>query len=354
MNSRFLDILSLVAAVIVVVIIAVLMNNPPAGDELKVNTSVDVTDSPAVIVSENISLQKDFLTKEDQKWIIASRISKAMDYYEPDVRDFAARLIPKEHGGEYSIRQVSDIWDGVKEDWTYKADKGSIMDVSPASRTVHLGLGGDSNDFAVFMASMIKAVGGQARIKTVPRDDGSCHVYAEISLGSSADLDKKIINSSALSELKSSYSFAFANDPMGLNVFKYKSGEICTGESCWQYVEPFSMILNDPVKYSDICYENPKLIEYLLLAPYTNEIEFQAMYLKLRYGSYRKDSTRASVLRDIEYNYDYEDNGDKTYWLPLDWFGSYPGDGSNNAGGAFSVYYSDGSWNDQRFAGIGL
>ena len=357
MNSRFYDILSLIVAVLIVVVIAFVMNPGLFTDTFGEQTGTaeiegpGISEVPAIVMNESqySSYQKSIFTKEDQMWLLASRISGAMDYYQPETRNFAARYIPEENSGEFTIAQASDIWDGVTGEWVYQNDEAGIWDVSPASRTINTGLTGDSNDFAIFIASLIKSVGGQARIKVAQSPQAGEHTYAELYLGNSDDFNTKLMNSEALSALKSQYFYAFANDPSGLNVFKYESGSICSGDSCWNYVKPFKLILNEPEKYGEMCYEYPKLIEYLLLFPDTNIIDFQIMYLKFRYSGYSIYSPGVFTLRDISYSSEFEKNGDKTYWLKFDRLGRYPGDDYYTDTGYAKVFYSDSSWDDIRF-----
>ncbi|MBN2734827.1 MAG: hypothetical protein JXQ82_08240 [Methanomicrobiaceae archaeon] len=360
MNSRSYDILTLLGAVLIVIIIAVVMKPNLLSDtfggqdepaEVVATNYPENYDMPAVGINESgyLSYQNKIITKEDQMWLLSSRISDAMDYYQPDTRNFAARYIPADNSGEFNIAHACDIWDGVKDEWIYQADAAGIWDLSSASRTVNTGLKGDSNDFAIFIASLIKAVGGQARIKVAQSPQIGEHTYAELYLGNSGDFNTKMINSQALSDLKLKYPYAFSNDPSGLNVFKYESGEICSGESCWIYVKPFMQILNEPEKYGEICYDYPIIIEYLLLFPDSNVIDFQIMYLKFRYSGYSTYSPGVYSLREISYSSEYEQNGDKTYWLKLDWLGNYPGDNYYNDLDSAKVFYSDSSWDDIRF-----
>ncbi|MDD4127461.1 MAG: hypothetical protein PHV39_07225 [Methanomicrobium sp.] len=363
MNSRIYDILSLLGAVLIVVIIAFVMKPGMFYGTSEEQAGVTYVQTPQYAdYSESVaadllsdSYDAGIPTRDEEMWILASRISGAMDYYEPATRDFAVRYIPKDHSGEFTISQACDIWDGVKSDWTYEYDPYGIWDLSPASRTINTGLDGDQNDFAIFTASLLKSIGGQARIKLAQSPQAGEHTYAELYLGNSDDFNTKMINSTALEEFKSTYPGAFVNDPYGVNIFKYEFVEQngIDGKDGVISSYPLSSILTDPEKYTLICYEYPKLIEYLLVLPDTNVIDFQIMYLKFRYGGYTNPYvpyySDVSTLRDISYSSEFEKNGDKTYWLKIDWFDRYPGDNYYVDSNSATVFYSDSSWDDIRF-----
>lgn len=363
MNSRFYDILSLVGALLIVIVIAFVMN--PAIVSEDTSEKGDLTkklpsSSEDLFLSDETYVSSGRYSSESSEnndmWVLASRISGAMDYYEPVTRDFALRLIPEEHSGDFSIAQACDLWDGAKKDWTYEYDSYGIWDVSPASRTINTGFVGDQNDFAVFVASLIKSTGGQSRIKLANSPQAGEHTYAELYLGNNEDFNKKIINSTAFSDFKSKYSGIFAKDPYGINIFKYKYVNIESGGTSLLAQYPLKRILNEPEKYSSMCYEYPKMIEYILINQDMNVIDFQIMYLKFRYGGYTNpyvsEYSDVSTLRDISYSSELEKNNDKSFWLKLDWFGSYPGDSYYNDLNYATVFYSDSSWNNIRFSSL--
>lgn len=107
---------------------------------------------------------------------ITNKIIRAMDYSNPVVRDYAARLAAK-YPGEYNLNQMSSIYDDVYQKWKYVDDpKGEY--ISPASRTIQNGFIGDCDDYAVLMCSLLYAVGGECRIVLAFGNDGN-HVYPE-------------------------------------------------------------------------------------------------------------------------------------------------------------------------------
>ena len=352
MDSRTRDIFGFLAALCVVAGIAFFLGLPQ-GETESLDVSGTTTDIPrGSLNGSEISVSQlnlpSYMTKDKRKWLISRQISGGMDYYLPNTRDYAVRYIPGEHEGVYSIEQVCDLWDGSISEWRYDAGSGGLLDISSASESINTGLEGDEADYAVFLASMIKGIGGEARIKSVTGTKGGEYPYVELYLGNTEDLNTKIINNESLEQLKSNYSAIFANDPSGLSVFKYRYGRICSGETCYDYVNPLFEILNDPGRYGEICYNYPKLIEYLMLFPDTNEIEFQLLYIQVRYGEYDEKYHELRDVREVHYSYNFEENGDVTYWLGLDLFGSYPGDTLVRDVGSATVYYSDGYYDTVR------
>lgn len=356
MDPRTLDIAAFLAALCIVIAIAFLVNPPAGGDGEESDagdavSGVSGDSSSGDGVSTGLSVQyrlPSYITKDEKKWLISRQISEGMDYFLPVTRDYAVGYIPGDHAGAYSIEQACDIWEGSVSDWTFAQESGGLLDISPASRSINTGLNGDEADYAVFLASMIKGAGGEARIKSAVDPDMGEFAYAELYLGNSDDFNENIISADKLNQFKSDYSAIFAKDPSGLTIFKYRHGRICSGNTCYDFIDPFMQILNDPDKYGEICYSYPKLIEYLLLFPDTNVIEFQTLYIQLRYGGYDDRYKETRDIRSIAYSYDLEDNGETTYWLGMDQSGAYPGDVGFRDTGSATVYYSDGSYKSIR------
>jgi len=112
----------------------------------------------------------------------ASKIVEAMDYTNPTTRDYALSLIDKDHGGNYNIAQICDVWEKIYKRWTYVNDPNGLNYYSPASRTINLGLKGDCDDFAILVASTMSAIGGSPRV-ILASNTGGGHAYTEVYLG---------------------------------------------------------------------------------------------------------------------------------------------------------------------------
>ena len=131
----------------------------------------------------NTSGQNASGTPEDYR---AAAIRDAIDFREPVTRDSAVSLISREHGGTFRMSQACDIWEAVYSRWTYIEDPDGGDYFSPASRTIALGFRGDCDDFAIVVAAMIEAVGGDARI--VYAYNGTAgHAYPEVFVGTTQD-----------------------------------------------------------------------------------------------------------------------------------------------------------------------
>ncbi len=115
----------------------------------------------------------------------ASKIVEAMDYTNPTTRDYALSLIDKDHGGNYNIAQICDMWEKIYKRWTYVNDPNGFNYYSPASRTIKLRLKGDCDDFAILTASSIQAIGGASRIIIASNTNAAGHAYAEVYMSSS-------------------------------------------------------------------------------------------------------------------------------------------------------------------------
>ena len=353
MDPRTLDLAAFLAALCIVIAIAFIVNSP-AGQETPspggqvTDTPGDLSSGTAAPAGEALYSLPSFLSRDERKWLISRQVSSGMDYYLPATRDYAVSYISPEHAGAYTIQQACDIWDKTISEWTYTGGSGGLLDITPASSSINTGLNGDGADYAVFLASMLKGAGGESRIKTGVDSDRGEYAYAELYLGNSDDYAEKIISPEKMAKFKSDYSPIFAKDPSGLSIFKYRYGRICSGDTCFDYTDPFLQVMNDPGKYGEICYTYPELIEYLIVFPDTNVIEFQTIYIQLRYGTYDEKYGEVRNIRNLEYSYDLEDNGDTTYWLGMDLFGAYPGDVSYKKSGSATVYYSDGSYKSVR------
>ena len=178
MSSHRSDILALLVAVGVVIVMAVVVKPilsgdnilPSAGDKPVQTTGVPAEQTQAVASDMTKVEIKDYssyvIPKSEQKAIIGRYVGAAMDYYQPTTREYAARYISKEISGEFNIGQACDLWDKARNDWTFETDEKGLLDISSSSSLINHGVRGDTADFSVFVASLIKAVGGQARVKT--------------------------------------------------------------------------------------------------------------------------------------------------------------------------------------------
>jgi hypothetical protein len=110
----------------------------------------------------------------------SDQVVEAMDYTNPTTRDYALSLIPQSHGGEYNIAQICDMWEAAYKEWTYVNDPKGTGYLSPASRTIKLGLKGDCDDFAILIGSLVQATGGSARVVTAYKSSGEGHAFAEV------------------------------------------------------------------------------------------------------------------------------------------------------------------------------
>lgn len=119
---------------------------------------------------------------------ISEECARAVDYTNPDTRDYAIQLAAWLCPGEYNICQICTIYDHLYKNWRYVNDPNGLEYFSPASRTIKANLAGDCDDYAVLMAAMIAAIGGSTRIIIAWNNDAG-HAYAEVYMGSEKDLE---------------------------------------------------------------------------------------------------------------------------------------------------------------------
>lgn len=93
--------------------------------------------------------------------------------------------VARSHPGEYNFEQVLDIFDYMKS-LSYVSDPPEGHVAYPRD-TISAG-GGDCDDFAVTTASLIEAIGGQARVVIVGKDK-IAHAFTEVYVGPEGSME---------------------------------------------------------------------------------------------------------------------------------------------------------------------
>jgi hypothetical protein len=120
----------------------------------------------------------------DLKKILSSKV----EVDEPVVIEEAG-LAAGKYSGDYTIEQISGIYDHLKENWHYMRDPRGIDYFKNASESLNLGkkngcVGvGDCDDFAILMSSLVEAAGGTTRVILARNNTTGGHAYAEVYLG---------------------------------------------------------------------------------------------------------------------------------------------------------------------------
>ncbi|MCX7025334.1 MAG: hypothetical protein NT080_12060 [Spirochaetes bacterium] len=158
--------------------------------------------------------------------LVGGSYDKAVQSTDPAIRDFAVGIAKSSPGAfddpqgsrrptGAGLRQVALIHGAISSSWKYVSDPGVNWTeyVSPARRTLALGLAGDCDDFAVLVASCVQAVGGKVRIMH-GYDARGGHAWAELWIGDEA---ASIAASGALSRVvgRTAASIAFDRDGSG-------------------------------------------------------------------------------------------------------------------------------------------
>jgi hypothetical protein len=119
-----------------------------------------------------------------------SEIKKAIDYDNPEVRNFAI-LATKIHFQDYqedkgfrTIIQCLAVFKEIKEGWNYVSDPKSREYFAKASESI-IHLSGDCDDYSILMAACIKAIGGTPRLVHT-----SGHLYPEVLIGKKGDMER--------------------------------------------------------------------------------------------------------------------------------------------------------------------
>lgn len=105
------------------------------------------------------------------------KLIAAMDYQDPKTRDTAVRIAAEDQG-PYKVEQVARLWTYARGRWRYVNDPKGSEYFAKASETIDNEWAGDCDDFAVVLASMITAIGGEARIVMMDGPEGG-HAYVE-------------------------------------------------------------------------------------------------------------------------------------------------------------------------------
>lgn len=112
-----------------------------------------------------------------------SDVVSGCDYFSAITRNQAIRLAAA-HPGNYNLGQMANIFDYAKKNWKYVNDPLGREYVAKASETIGNDFTGDCDDFAVVLASMLMAVGGDVRINYAFQPNAG-HAFVEANLGSS-------------------------------------------------------------------------------------------------------------------------------------------------------------------------
>jgi predicted RNA-binding Zn-ribbon protein involved in translation (DUF1610 family) len=107
----------------------------------------------------------------------AQHIAAALTPTDALTRDTAIRIAAKAQG-TYNAEQVAELWNAVRSSWRYVNDPNGSEYFATASETIKNGYIGDCDDFAITLASMVLAIGGNARVVLMDGPEGG-HAYAE-------------------------------------------------------------------------------------------------------------------------------------------------------------------------------
>ncbi|HYG50394.1 MAG TPA: transglutaminase domain-containing protein [Flavobacteriales bacterium] len=161
-------------------------------------------DYKIVVYNLREGLKATYFKKEgEESFINAERFREAIDYTNPTVREFAVNVAVK-HFDAYSNTtynrktiQFFSIFKEIRTKWRYVFDPSENEFYAKASETIRLlkaddKFKGDCDDYSIFTAACIKAVGGRVRLvrtRIVTPEKTTGHVYPEVMIGNIKDLE---------------------------------------------------------------------------------------------------------------------------------------------------------------------
>ncbi|MCB9222666.1 MAG: transglutaminase family protein [Crocinitomicaceae bacterium] len=149
------------------------------------------------------SFEENFVLEEG-KFKKEMELRQAIDYTNPDLRNYAASIAIKhfEEKSHFSDNrkwvQFFSVFKEVNGKWKYVYDPANEDYYSKASETLKQlqyddMFKGDCDDYSIMMAACIKAIGGEVRLvrTTVKQPNGKeiGHLYPEVKFGSTDDLE---------------------------------------------------------------------------------------------------------------------------------------------------------------------
>ena len=108
----------------------------------------------------------------------AEKVANAMDVSHPTTRNTAVKLAAKSKG-PFNVDQVARVWLHAYKRWSYVNDPKGQEYFAKASESIENDYAGDCDDFAIVLAAMIQAIGGESRVVMMSSDQGG-HAYTEI------------------------------------------------------------------------------------------------------------------------------------------------------------------------------
>jgi len=117
---------------------------------------------------------------DEEAWVrrvMAPQVRRALDPTEPVVRNTAVQLAARAEG-TFRVEQVAAIWTHVRTHWRYINDPRGREYVALPRESIENQYAGDCDDFAVTLAAMVRAIGGEARVVFMESPRGG-HAYAE-------------------------------------------------------------------------------------------------------------------------------------------------------------------------------
>lgn len=117
------------------------------------------------------------------------KLTEAIDYENRLTRNTAVQIAADDEG-PYKVEQVARLWTHARGRWRYVNDPKGSEYFATASETIENEWAGDCDDFAVVLAAMITAIGGEARLVMMDGPQGG-HAYVEACIRGDPDEIRK-------------------------------------------------------------------------------------------------------------------------------------------------------------------
>jgi Flp pilus assembly protein TadD len=144
----------------------------------------EVIDFPVTGGGSSRSTDTEEKKAKDLKIAVNCRIEPNNPAVHREAVSLAARF-----SGDYTIDQVSSIYEYLKDEWHYVRDPRGSDYLNFANESLAFGKdagcvgAGDCDDFAILMAALVESVGGTTRIILVKNSTRGGHAYAEVYVG---------------------------------------------------------------------------------------------------------------------------------------------------------------------------
>lgn len=173
---------------------------------------------------------------------------KQMDYKNPVTENFYLNVI-KNTRNSSQIIQISELYHHMATQWRYSSTHNT--NTPKASEIISSGLIGDSENFAILIASCIQGMGGRSRIVISKNSNNkTSHIYTEVQIANDPVIADELINEMCIHLEKKSNLFVpdiiyYRTDSDGSVWLNLDWGSITPGAKYFNSTEEFIFFMSD-------------------------------------------------------------------------------------------------------------